>query len=122
HLEATLQNVDLRRLGPLHEAIGLPVAGRARGTIDMTIASEAAGTQGTVDLTIANVSIGDGETPLVIEGMGAGITLERLELGTVRFKLNTERGQATIEQLGADGEHAQLWGSGTMRLVRPLRM
>lgn len=122
HVEATLQNVDLRRLGPLHETIGLPVAGRARGTIDMTIASEAAGTQGTVDLTIANVSIGDGETPLVIEGMGAGVTLERLELGTVRFKLETERGQASIEQLGADGEHAQLWGSGSMRLVRPLRM
>lgn len=122
HLEATLQNVDLRRLGPLHDMIGLPVAGRARGTVDMTIASEAAGTAGTVDLTIANVAIGDGETPLVIEGMGAGVTLERLELGTVRLKLKTERGQATIEQLGADGEHAQLWGSGTMRLVRPLRM
>ncbi len=120
-IQATLANVDLKRLGPVHDAIGLPLEGRARGTIDMTIASEAANTKGNVDLTIANVAIGDGQTPLVIEGMGAGITLEQLDVGTVRFKLKTERGVATIEQLGADGEHAQLWGTGSLRLVQPLR-
>lgn len=120
-LKATLTNVDLGRLGPLHDTIGLPVAGRARGSIDMTIASEAKNSSGQVDLTFADVAIGDGETPLVIEGMGAGITLEQLELGDVNLEMKTERGVATLQRLEADGEHAELRGGGTMRLVQPMR-
>lgn len=122
HVEATLTNVDLRRIGPLRAAVGLPIAGRANGNVDLTVAREAANTSGSAELTVRGVSIGDGETPLVIEGLGAGLTLERMNLGTLELRMQTERGVGNLERLRADGEHAQLWGSGTVRLVQPLRM
>jgi type II secretion system protein N len=122
HIVANIQEVDLRRIGPLREAVGLPIAGRLSGDIDLTIAQEATNTQGTADITLRNVAIGDGRTPLVVEGLGSGLTLERMNLGTVQLRLETTRGVGTIQRLRADGEHAELWGSGNVRLVQPLRM
>ena len=121
HLDATLASVDLRRVGPIREAVGLPVAGRADGTLDFTIGHEAADTTGTANLTIRNVSLGDGQTPLAIEGLGPGLTLERLNVGTLQLRMETERGTTRIQQLHADGEHAELWGTGSLRLAQPLR-
>lgn len=120
-LEAELANLDLQHIGPLHDTVGLPIAGKASGKVDMTIGAEAANTQGTVDLTVRDVGIGDGETPLVIDGMGAGVTLERMNLGTLELQLAAERGEATIQRLSADGEHAELRGAGTLNLALPLR-
>ncbi len=123
HIVAHLENVDLRRIGPLRGAIGLPIAGRANGDVDLTVAREAANTSGTADLTIRGVSLGDGHTPLAIQALGSGgLTLERMNLGTLQFRMRAERGVGTIQRLQADGEHAQLWGNGSIRLTQPLRM
>ena len=113
HIEATLTNVYLAGLG-----LPMPLAGRANGEIDLTVAEEAVNTEGTVHLTVANLAFADGETPIEIEGMGAGLTLERMDLGTLEFNLEVERGTGSIEQLHAAGEHAELWGTGTIRPAR----
>lgn len=120
-IDANLQNVDLRRLGPLHDFIGIPIEGRASGRIDMTIGKEAAGTEGSVNLTVRGAAVGDGESPLRIPGMNAGVTLERMDLGTLELRLATERGVTSIERLTADGEHATLRGAGNVRFAHPLR-
>lgn len=121
HVDATLASVDLRRVGPIRDAVGLPVAGRAEGTLDFTIGREAADTSGEANLTIRNLSLGDGRTPLAIEGLGPGLTLERLNVGTLQLRMDTERGTTRVERLHADGEHAALWGTGSLRLAQPLR-
>lgn len=120
HIEAHIERVDLSRIGPLSTAIGLPIQGMAQGDVDLTIGAEAVNTEGTASVTIRNLSIGDGQTPLEIEGLGAGLTLERLNLGTLVFRMDTERGTSTIEELHADGEHAELWGTGSLRLSQQL--
>ncbi len=117
HIEATLDNVHLAGL-PIASTIGVPIAGRADGEIDLTIGAEAVNTEGTVHLTIENLAIADGQTPIEIEGLGAGLTLERMDLGTLTFDLDTERGTGSIEELHASGEHAELWGTGSIRLAR----
>lgn len=122
HVEAHIASVDLRRVGILRDTVGLPVTGRADGDIDMTIGREAVNTQGNARITVRNLAIGDGETPLEIPGLGAGLTLERLQLGTLTFRMETERGAGRIEQLHADGEDAELWGTGSIRLMQPMRM
>ena len=119
HVDARIAAVDLRRIGPLRAAIGLPLTGRAEGEIDLTIGREAADTEGTARLTVRNLSFADGETPLEIEPLGAGLTLERMDLGTLQFEMETERGAGRIETLRADGDHAQLWGNGSIRLAQP---
>ncbi|MCB9593224.1 MAG: type II secretion system protein GspN [Sandaracinaceae bacterium] len=119
HIQANLDHVRLAGIGPLASAIGLPIAGTAEGTIDLTIGAEAVNTEGTVEITIDDLSIGDGETPLEIEGLGAGLTLERMQLGRLQFRMESERGNGTIETLHASGEHAELWGTGSIRLATP---
>lgn len=120
HVEAHLDAVDLRRIGLLRSAIGVPITGVANGDIDVTVGAEAADTEGTARVTIRDVSVADGETPIEIEGLGAGLTLEQLELGTLEFEMETERGAGRIETLHANGEDAELWGSGSIRLAQPL--
>ena len=119
-LQATLERVNLRRIGPIESAVGLPVRGRADGEIDLTVGTRAADNDGSVRLTIRDLSVADGETALEVDGLGAGLTLEELDLGTLEVELDTERGAARIEELDADGEGAELWGSGSIRLARPL--
>lgn len=122
HVEAHLERVDLRRIGPLQGAVGLPIAGVASGDLDVTVGTEAADTDGSVQLTVRNVAVGDGETPLEVEGLaaGGGLTLERLNLGTLELEMEAERGAMQISTLRADGEDAELRGSGSLRLARPL--
>lgn len=119
-VQADLERVDLRRIGPLRGAVGLPITGRAEGEVDLTIGTQAADNAGSARITIRDLSVADGETPLEIEGLGAGLTLEELNLGTLEFEMETERGAGRIEELHADGEDAELWGSGSVRLARPL--
>jgi len=120
HVVASLDNVRLAAIGPLSSSIGLPVYGTAEGEIDMTIGAEAVNTEGTAELTIEDLALADGETPLVIQNMGSqGLTLERMELGTLTFRLEAERGNGQIEALHAAGEHAELWGTGSLRLAQP---
>lgn len=120
HVVASIDNVRLAAIGPLSSSIGLPVYGTADGEIDMTIGVEAVNTEGTVELTVEDLALADGETPLVIENLGSqGLTLERMELGTLTFRLEAERGNGQIETLHAAGEHAELWGTGSLRLAQP---
>ncbi|MGE0791427.1 MAG: type II secretion system protein GspN [Sandaracinaceae bacterium] len=119
HIDARIQNLDMRRVGPVRSAVGLPVFGLAQGEIDLDIGAEAADTHGTVNLTIANAAVGDGHTPLEIPGMGSGVTLERLNIGTLEFQMETERGNGEVQRLHASGEHAELWGTGSIRLAQP---
>ncbi len=123
HVVSHLENVNLARIGPMKEAVGLPITGRVNGDVDLTIAQQAADTEGTANITINGLSVGDGETPVQIDGLGSGgLTLARMNLGTLRLRLATEHGVSSIEQLHADGEHAELWGTGSLRLTQPLRM
>lgn len=123
HIEADIQRVDLRRVGLIRDAIGLPMTGRLEGNIDLTVGAEAAATEGSADLTIRNLSVADGETALQIDGLGSsGLTLEQMNLGTLRLRAEVERGAARIQELHADGEHAEIWGTGSVRLVQPLQL
>lgn len=120
HLDAQIERLDLAQVGPLRSAIGLPITGLLQGDIDLTVGAEAVDTEGSANLTIQNLSVADGETPLAIEGLGPGLTLERMNLGSLAFRMETERGTGSIERLHTDGEHAEIWGTGSIRLAREL--
>ena len=120
HLIANFDTVDLRRVGPLQSSVGLPLMGRLDGTVDLNAATEAANTNADIDLTVRNLSVGDGETQLEIPGMPIGVTLARLNLGRFELEMDTERGVSRIETLHAEGDHAEIWGTGSVRFVHPL--
>jgi type II secretion system protein N len=121
HLIAHLENVDLRRIGPLRTATRLPVTGIVTGDIDVTLDEDSESTVGEIALDIADASLGDGRAGISIPGMPGAITVERLALGNITLRAEVEHGTARITQLLANGEDAELRGSGTVRLVSPIR-
>jgi type II secretion system protein N len=118
HTQAELNALDLTKLG-LSGLLGVPVQGLAGGTVDVTLAEQAAETQGSVDLRIEGLRLGDGKAKVQIPGMG-GLTLERIDAGTLTLRLAIKEGVATIERLEAKGKDLELSGSGSIRLLRPL--
>jgi type II secretion system protein N len=122
HVVLHLAEVDLRRIGPLRAATRLPVHGVVTGDVDVTLAEESDETVGEATLLVAGAAIGDGRARLVVPGMGSGITVERLALGDVHITLGVEHGSARIEELTANGDDAELRGSGSIRLSRQIRM
>lgn len=121
-LEAEIEQVNLRQLGIVRSLIGLPVAGVANGTIDVTLAEEVKDTKGSVSIDIAGVQIGDGVAKLQLEGMRDGITMERISAGDLAVRVEITEGVARIQKLEANGADARVDGSGTIRLLRPFKM
>lgn len=120
HIEAKLDRVQLRRLGIMNSLVGLPVAGRANGTVELTIADDNSQTDGSVSLSIDGLTIGGGQVP--IPGMSGGLTIERIRAGTLELSMEVEDGVARLQKLESNGEDLQIGGSGTVRLMRPVEM
>lgn len=121
HLVAHLENVDLRRIGPLRAATRLPMAGMITGDIDVTLDDEADDTTGSISLDMTEMALGDGRAGVSIPGMPGTITVDRLEIGAVTLRADIEHGTMRITQLVGNGTDLELRGSGTVRLVRPVR-
>jgi len=120
HIEAELEEVQLRQLGVAKSLIGLPVGGLANGQVLLTISDDNSQTTGNVDLSIASLQIGGGQVP--VPGMSSGLTVERIDAGTLEIAMDVDDGVARIEKLESDGEDLAVEGSGTIRLMRPLKM
>ena len=122
HVQAHLANVDLGRLGVIRQYAGLPIAGVVSGDVDVTLAEELEGTTGNIQLAIAGLAVGDGRAQVRIPGMSSGITVEQLNAGDLALTIAIERGVGRVQELHADGDDLELTGTGTIRLLRPVRM
>lgn len=120
HIEAVVEEVQLRQLGIFTSLVGLPVAGIMNGEVDLTVANDNAQTDGRVALTVDGLQIGGGQVP--IPGMSGGLTVERIRAGKLEVELTVEDGVARIQKLASNGDDLQIEGSGTVRLMRPLKM
>lgn len=121
-ISAELDSVDLRKLGVLKTLTGLPAAGKISGKADLTLSADVQKTKGEVSLDIAKLRLGDGEAKLKLPNMGDGLTIERIDAGDVKVRLEVENGVAQVKKLEGDGPDLELRGGGSVRLVRPASM
>jgi type II secretion system protein N len=120
HVQAELDALDLARVG-IGSLLGLPLAGEASGTLDVTLSDKPAETQGNVDLRIEHVKIGDAKgAKLKVPGMGSALTIDTIDAGTLELKMTIKDGVATIERFESKGKDLDLNGSGTIRLARDI--
>lgn len=119
-VEAELEDLDVAQLG-LGEYLGVPMTGRATGTVDLHLPKDATQSQGKIDLVVRGVTLGDGEAKIAIPGMRDGFTLERLNAGKLEVRVAIKDGTATVEKFAADGKDINLDLSGTARLANPVR-
>jgi len=119
HVQATLEKVDLGKLGVLEALVSLPFKGTLNGDIDVTLGKDAKNTVGTVNLTLGGLTIGDGKAKLKVGSMG-GLTVDPIEAGNVQIELDVKDGLGTVKKMSADGKDLVLKGSGDVRFADPV--
>ncbi|HTA18662.1 MAG TPA: type II secretion system protein GspN, partial [Polyangia bacterium] len=120
-VEITARDVSLAEVPGIREAINLPVTGTLK--LDLDIASPTgkfADTKGDVSFLCGACVLGDGKTPLKVEGnafLGGGLTLPKLRVGDLGGDIAIEKGTAKLKGISsksADGE-ISLEGDVSMR-------
>lgn len=120
-VEADIDSLDLGRMQVLSGLVGLPVTGVATGKIALTVPADATKSTGEVALTIARVTVGDGRAKLKLGAMaGEGLTIERLDAGTIELAAKVEAGKLRISKLRSNGADLELEGSGAVDLASSL--
>lgn len=120
HVE--LDNVTLNEFAPFRDAIGVPVGGTLKGTIDVTLPeSRADKANGTIDLNIENYWVSDGVVPFKIPALKAmfgseNVTLPKIEIGAVPIQIAVKDGIARITKWAAAGKDLDVTIDGQILL------
>jgi type II secretion system protein N len=120
HIQAELAAVDIAELG-LGTFIGMPLKGKASGTIDLNLPTELPKSTGTLKLEIKGLHIGDGKAKIKIPPLSGGLTLEEIDAGKLEMGMQVQDGIATLTRFATDGRDLKLTGKGTLRLAEPIR-
>lgn len=113
NIEVTLDDIDVGRVDPLVQALGVPVQGKLTGSVRITMPEGKAGKgSGAVSFEAKDVSVGDGKAK--IKGT---LALPKLDVGSMAFAAEAKDGVFKITKLVAGGKDIELQGEGriTMR-------
>jgi type II secretion system protein N len=108
------------------EAIGLggllqvPIKGQLDGSIALSLSAIPTESDGDIALTIRNLQLGDGKAKVPVPGMRDGITVEKINAGTLTMNLEVRQGVVEIKTLTTDGPDLKLSGSGNIKLAEDL--
>jgi type II secretion system protein N len=121
HVTAKLAAFDVAKAG-LGSFIGLPLKGKASGSVDLSLATDVAKSVGTVKLELRGLHIGDGKAKIKVPALGSsGLTLDEVDAGKLQFDVDLKDGLATLTKFATDGRDLKLDGKGSARLVDPLK-
>ena len=120
HIEAELNALDVAQLG-LGSLMGLPLKGKASGTVELNLPADVTKATGTIKLEIRGVKVGDGKAKVKPPGMPGGLTLDEVEAGKLELSIEVRDGIAKVTRLSTDGKDLKLSGKGNVRLAEPLK-
>jgi type II secretion system protein N len=119
HVEATLENINLEKLGLLEALVTLPLKGMLNGEFDLTLAAQPTKTNGKIKLGLAKLTAGDGKAKLKLGSMG-GLTIDPVAIGDVAIEVDVKEGVGIVRKLSSTGPDLKLDGSGDIRFAQPL--
>jgi type II secretion system protein N len=120
HIEAELNGFDIGALG-VGSFMGLPIKGKATGTIDVLVAADVIKSTGSVKLDVKNLKVGDGKAKIRPPGLGTGLTLDEIDAGKLALAIDLHDGVANITRFATDGRDLKMSGKGSIHLSDPLK-
>ncbi|MFO0602634.1 MAG: type II secretion system protein GspN [Polyangiales bacterium] len=115
-LEVELTDVAAGEVGPLVQAVGLPLGGTLNGKIELTVPDgQVNQAEGKVELTCARLTVGDGRAQYQIPHFG-GVTIAEIRAGDLAFNVDIRRGVATLQRVGAQSNEFALQMDGRVTL------
>lgn len=111
-LEVELDELDLGQAPLFGDIVGLPLAGKLSGTIDLLMPEEKLSkADGKIELKVVGLAAGDGKAKI-----RDTIALPRLDAGDLTLNAEAKNGAVKISQLAANGPDLKLDSDGTLRL------
>jgi type II secretion system protein N len=111
-LEVELEELDLGQAPLIGDIVGLPLAGKLAGTIELLMPEQKLSkADGTINLKVTDLAAGDGKAKI-----RDTIALPRLEAGELTLEAEAKAGQLKITNFAANGPDLKLDSEGTLRL------
>lgn len=118
-IDVEFEAMDAEALG-LPGLLQLPIKGQLDGSIALALSAIPTESDGDIALTIQNLQLGDGKAKVPVPGMRDGITVERINAGTLTMNLEVRQGVIEIKTLTTDGPDLKLTGSGNIKLAEDM--
>jgi type II secretion system protein N len=111
-VDLTLDSIDMGRIQPIADAIGVPIQGKLGGTIRLNFPDgKSLKAGGSVSLEAQDVSIGDGKAK--IKGT---LALPRVDMGSLTFTAEAKDGLLKVTKFAAAGRDVDFVGDGRIVL------
>jgi type II secretion system protein N len=115
-VDVSLDSIELGRVTPLVDLVGVPLKGRLSGTMHLLLPDGAMSkAAGTVSMSAKDVSVGDGKAKL--KGQ---LALPTIDVGPVSFVSEAKGGVLKVSKLLAGGKDLELQGDGRVLLRDPV--
>jgi type II secretion system protein N len=114
-LEVELTKIDLGKIEPLAQTLGLPLKGTATGKLALSaVDGKFSKADGSLDLSVADILVGDGKTK--IQGI---LELPAMRVGTLTLTAEAKEGVLKVTKLAAQGADVELIGDGRITTKEP---
>ena len=114
-VEVELDKVEIGKIEPLTQALGLPLKGTATGKLALSsVDGKFNKADGSLDLSIADIVVGDGKTK--IQGL---IELPAARVGTLTLTAEAKEGVLKVTKLASQGADIELIGDGRITTKEP---
>jgi type II secretion system protein N len=124
HVAIKAHAIDLAELPGVRETINLPLTGTFEMSLDVSSKTgRYADADGSLSFKCKNCVLGDGRTPLKVEGnplLSGGLTLPRVRLGDLVGRVSIEKGTARLQGVEAKSPDGDLALEGEVQLHDPL--
>lgn len=114
-VEVELTRLDLGKIEPLAQTLGLPLKGSATGKLALSaVDGKFSKADGSLDLTVADIVVGDGKAK--IQGI---LELPAMRVGTLTLTAEAKEGVLKVTKLAAQGPDVELIGDGRITTKEP---
>jgi type II secretion system protein N len=118
------KSIDLAEIPGVRESINLPLTGALEMSLDLaSTTGHYSDSDGALSFKCHNCVLGDGKTPLKVEGnplLAGGLTLPKVRLGDLVGRVAVVKGNAKLEGVEAKSPDGDLALEGDIQLRDPL--
>ncbi|MFO0667943.1 MAG: type II secretion system protein GspN [Polyangiaceae bacterium] len=116
-IDVNFDGVDVGKLGPLEQAVGLPAAGKLFGNVSFTMpGGKASKGSGKVSLELRDFSLGNGKAQLALGPGMPGLAIDRVTVGTLSIEGEAKDGILKFTKIKATGKDVEIDGDGRIQM------
>lgn len=116
-IDVNFDGLDVGKLGPMEQAIGLPANGKLFGNVSFTMpGGKASKGSGKVSLELRDFSVGNGKAELALGPGMPGLPIDKVTVGTLSIEGEAKDGVLKFTKMKASGKDVEIDGDGKIQM------